>query len=399
MLFKNKAILVIIFTVFIDLVGVGLIIPILPNYAKGELQLTETVVGIIIGIFSLMQFVFGPILGSWSDRVGRRPIILITSAITGISYLVFSQADTLALLLIARGLGGIGGANIGVAQAYISDVVEPANRARAFAYIGAAFGLGFVIGPFLGGIVYEYLGFSWVGYVAAIISFANVGLAYRLLTESVKEKSSREGKSRNPFADFVRIRKYPAVSGLMTITLIFMAAFAMMQSMSAIMWKEEYLLTEKQVGLMFAFIGAMAFIIQGGLIGWFQKRISERLLLVYGNILVGAGLLGLSFVPVHHLFPLEFLFIICMSLGMAFFTPTMSNLLSKLVSEKEQGSVLSVNQSMSSLARVVGPIIGGALYHQFNYHTPFVTGGAIVAVLAVYSFFYLKGTEKQEPLN
>lgn len=394
MLFKNKAILVIILTVFIDLVGVGLIIPILPVYAKGELAISESMVGVIIGVFSLMQFFFGPILGSWSDRIGRRPVILITSAVTGIGYLVFSQADSLLLLLIARALGGIGGANIGVAQAYISDVVAPEQRARAFAYIGAAFGLGFIIGPFVGGLIYGSLGFEWVGYIAAIVSFANVGLAYRLLTESVKEKRTKTAGFQNPFADFIKMTKYPAVAGLMVITLIFMASFAMMQAMSALMWKDHYFLNEKQIGYMFAFIGLTAFIIQGGLIGWFQKRISERMLLVYGNVLVAAGLLSLSFVPDELFFPLEFLALVCLSLGMAFFTPTMSSLLSKLVSEKEQGAVLSVNQSMSSLARVIGPVIGGALYETFTYHTPYITGGFVLVLLGIYSYFYLRSTEK-----
>lgn len=391
---KNKGILVIILTVFIDLVGVGIIIPILPVYAKGELHISEAMVGAIIGIFSLMQFVFGPILGSWSDRVGRRPVILITSVISGLSYLVFSQASTLVLLLAARALGGIGGANIGVAQAYISDVVEKENRARAFAYIGAAFGLGFIIGPFLGGLIYSSYGFEWVGYLAAAISFANVILAYRFLGESVTEKREKSSKTRNPFADFIQMAKYPAVSGLMVITLIFMASFAMMQAMSAIMWKDHYYLDERHIGYMFAFIGFMAFIIQGGLIGWFQKNISERMLLVYGNVLVATGLLGVSFVPEEWFFPLEYLFIMCMSLGMAFFTPTMSSLLSKLVSEKEQGAVLSVNQSMSSLARVVGPIVGGLLYQTYSYHTPYITGGSVLIGLGVYSYIYLKSTEK-----
>lgn len=391
---KNKAILVIILTIFIDLVGVGLIIPILPVYAKGELDLSESMVGLIIGSFSLLQFLFGPILGSWSDRVGRRPVILTTSAITGLSYLVFSQAHSLTLLLVARGLGGIGGANIGVAQAYISDVVKPENRARAFAYIGAAFGLGFIIGPFIGGLIYEGLGFAWVGYIAAFISFANVLLAFRLLPESVVYKREKDVKTRNPFADFVKMTKYPAVSGLMVITLIFMASFAMMQAMSALMWKDHYFLSEKQIGYMFAFIGLLAFVIQGGLIGWFQKKFTERKLLVYGNILVALGLAVLSYIPDSWFFPLEFVAIACLSLGMAFFTPTMSSLLSQLVSEREQGAVLSVNQSMSSLARVVGPILGGVLYQNFTYHTPYITGGIMLSFLAVYSYIYLKGIEK-----
>lgn len=341
-----------------------------------------------------MQFLFAPVLGGLSDRIGRRPVIIITAIITGLSYLVFSQANSLALLLLARGLGGIGGANIGVAQAYISDVVAPENRARAFAYIGAAFGLGFVIGPFLGGVIYESLGFSWVGYIAAMISFANVGLAWKFLTESNTNRSTTAKLFKNPIAEIVRASKTKAIGGLMLITFIFMSAFAMMQAMSALMWVNEYSLTEREVGYMFAFIGTVAFVIQGGLIGWFQQRISDKMMLVYGNILVGVGLSGLSYVSTDWFVPVEFFFIICMSLGMAFFTPTMSTLLSKLAKKEEQGSILSVNQSVSSLARVGGPLMGGLLY-EVNYHTPFLAGGITMAFIAIATFYFLSGVKQK----
>lgn len=390
-MFKNKGILIIILTVFIDLVGVGLVIPILPYYADESLSLSESTIGQIIGIFSLMQFVFAPTLGVISDRVGRKPVIIATSIITGISYLVFSQATSVGLLFLARALGGIGGANIGVAQAYISDVVAPENRARAFAYIGAAFGLGFVIGPSLGGVIYEYLGFAWVGYIAAAISFINVILANRYLKESrARVVTTTRAIFVNPIKDLIRASSNRSIGGLMLITFVFMSAFAMMQAMAALLWKNEYFLSEPQVGFMFAFIGAVAFIIQGGLIGWFQQRISDKMLLFYGSLLVGIGLTGLSYVPFENFIPFEFLFIICMSLGMAFFTPTMSNLLSKFASEDEQGTILGVNQGVSSLARVAGPPIGGLLY-EINFHIPFFSGGLTMALVAVSVFFFLKG--------
>lgn len=388
-MFKNKGILIIILTVFIDLIGVGLVIPILPYYAEAQLELSELVIGIVIGIFSFMQFIFAPTMGRISDRVGRKPVIITTSIITGISYLVFSQATTVTLLLIARALGGIGGSNIGVAQAYISDVVAPENRARAFAYIGAAFGLGFVIGPFLGGIIFDSLGFPWVGYFAAMISFANVFLALRYLKES-REKLFEGARTIfvNPFGDLIKAFRQSAIGGLMVITFVFMVAFAMMQAMAALLWKNIYSLSESEVGYMFAFIGLVAFIIQGGLIGWFQQRISDKMLLFYGSLLVGTGLTGLSFVPVEIFIPVEFIFIVCMSLGVAFFSPTMSNLLSKMVSSDDQGSILGVNQGVSSLGRVVGPPLGGVLY-SINYHVPFISGGITMAMVATSVLIFL----------
>lgn len=383
MLFKNKALLVIFITTFVDLVGFGLVIPILPLYAK-DIGATAGLIGLLVGTFSLMQFLFASFWGGLSDRFGRRPIILISSFIMAMSYLIFSQAEEVWLLFLARALGGFGGANIGVAQAYVSDVVAPENRARAFAFIGAAFGLGFIVGPVIGGEVNEALGFAWVGYVAAGFSLANVILAYFFLPESLKQLDKTAPIKFNPFNDVITALRRPTIRDLMLINLIFISAFAMMQATAALLWNEVYHLTEQGVGRMFAFIGLVAFIIQGGLIGVIGKWLGENTMLIAGNILVGIGLLAMPFIPQDLFFPLQYIAIVFMSLGIAFLTPTISSLISKTATVREQGKLLGTNQSMGSLARVIGPFIGGGLY-QINYHQPYTVGFFIMMGTAIMS--------------
>ncbi|MCB9250419.1 MAG: MFS transporter [Ignavibacteriales bacterium] len=168
---KTKASLSIIFvTVFIDLLGFGLLIPILPTFASKELAMSDFQIGMVVAIFSLMQFIFNPIIGNYSDKIGRRPIILVSLLLTSISYIIFSFAHTFLLLLVSRMLAGFGGSNIAVAQAYIADVTTPKERTKGMGMIGAAFGLGFVFGPMLGGILSGY-GYEVVGYTAAGFSF------------------------------------------------------------------------------------------------------------------------------------------------------------------------------------------------------------------------------------
>lgn len=379
MLFKNKGLLVIFITTFVDLVGFGLVIPILPLYAK-DLGTSDWVIGILIGTFSLMQFIFASFWGSLSDRYGRRPIILISTLIMAFSYVIFSQANTLFLLFLARALSGFGGANIGVAQAYISDVVEPEDRARAFAFIGAAFGLGFIVGPLIGGQVEANYGFEWVGYSAALFSVLNFFLALIFLRESIEEKDTTTPIKFNPLSDVMEGFKRPIVRQLMAINLVFITAFAMMQGTAALLWNEVYSLNQEQVANMFAFIGLVAFIIQGGLIGVIGKWLGEHTMLVWGNILVGVGLLGMPFVPEAYFFPLEYVCMILISLGIAFLSPTINSLISKVASSKEQGKLLGTNQSVGSFARILGPFIGGMLY------------GVDEPLPYIFAFFIMLGT-------
>lgn len=382
---KGYALGVLFFTVFLDLLGFGLIIPILPIYAK-DLGASGLMIGAIVGGFSLMQFFFASFWGGLSDRYGRRPIMLTSIAIMALSYGLFSQATTLALLLFSRLLSGFGSANISAAQAYISDVTAPENRTKAFGIMGAAFGMGFIFGPPIGGYLKENFGLEYVGYAAMAFCILNFISAYFLLPESLKEKNPNSRIIPNPFGDLKMGFSKEIVRQLLVINFVFIVGFSLMQVTASLMWKEIYHLTEAQIGYVFAFIGILAVVIQGGLIGTINKKLGEKKMLVMGNILMMIGLASMPWVPEDYFIPLELLSLVVISFGVAFLTPTINTLISKVISEKEQGKFLGINQSFGSLARFIGPIIGGPMYI-VAYQFPYIGSGILLALTTALSYF------------
>lgn len=380
---RNKALVVLFFTIFMDLMGFGLIIPILPIYAK-ELGATDAMVGLLGTSFSIMQFIFASFWGGLSDRYGRRPIMLASISIMVVAYLLFANATVLWLLFATRLLKGFGAANLSVAQAYISDIVPKEQRTKAFGIIGAAFGLGFIFGPSIGGIVNEYYGVSGVGYFAAGLSGINLLLAYFFLAETLKEPADSVNLFPNPFKDIFAFRNVPEVNALFTINFVYILGFSMMQITSTLLWAEHFGLSEMHIGYTFAYIGFLAVVIQGGLIGYFNSWFGERNLLLFGTLLVAVGLFFMPFVPTDQ-FYLELLCMTLLSFGNALLTPTVSSLLTTYAPKDAQGKILGTNQSVGSLARVVGPAVGGAVYGMhFTY--PYVLAGSITLVVSVLAF-------------
>jgi len=380
---KNKALAVLFLTIFLDLMGFGLIISILPTYAK-TLGATDAMVGLLGTSFSIMQFIFASFWGGLSDRFGRRPIMLISIAIMVVAYVLFANATVLWLLFATRLLKGFGAANLSVAQAYISDVVPQKDRTKAFGVIGAAFGLGFIFGPSIGGVINEFYGVAGVGYFAACLGTLNFILAWLFLKESLVEKSDSIELFPNPFKDLVRFKHIPEVNALFTINFVYVLGFSMMQITATLLWAEHFGLSEMHIGYTFAYVGLLAVIIQGGLIGKFNSWFGERNLLVIGTLLAAIGLFGMPFVPTDH-FSLELVCMTFLSLGNALLTPTVSSLLSSFAPEGMQGKILGTNQSVGSLARVVGPAVGGVAYG-WHFSYPYLLAGSIsliVSVLAV----------------
>jgi len=384
-MFKGSPLAVLFFTVFMDLLGFGLIIPILPIYAK-DLGASGLMIGLIVGGFSLMQFFFASFWGGLSDRYGRRPIMLTSIAIMAVSYGIFSQATTLALLLFARFLSGFGSANISAAQAYISDVTKPENRTKAFGIMGAAFGMGFIFGPPIGGYLKENFGLEYVGYAAMVFCVLNFISAYFLLPESLKVKNPDSRIIPNPFADLKAGFSKEIVRQLLVINFVFIVAFSLMQVTASLMWKEIYSLTEAEIGYVFAFIGVLAVVIQGGLIGSINRKLGEKKMLVMGNILMLVGLASMPWVPPEYFIPLELLSLVLISFGVAFLTPTINTLISKVSAETEQGKYLGINQSFGSLARFLGPVIGGPMY-VIAFQFPYVGSGVLMALTAALSYY------------
>lgn len=390
---RNKASLSVIFaTVFIDLMGFGIVIPILPTFASSDLNISDFSIGIIVAMYSFNQFVFNPILGKLSDRIGRRPVIIFTLMITGISYLIFSIADSFFILLMARMLAGFGGSNIGVAQAYIADITTKDERAKGMGLIGAAFGLGFVFGPLIGGILSEY-GYWVVGLGSAAFSFLAMLFAVFFLPESRKDLKLSEEKSHKLFdiKYAKRIISYPKV-GLL-ILLFFMIVFSManIYGTFSLLGLRVYGFSDAQNGYLFGIIGIVSAIMQGGVIRHLTKIFSDELLVKMGIFFM---MLGLTLLPYGISFTGAAIIVIVLSIGTGMMQPTILSMISKLSPESEQGAILSINQSISALARVLGPLWGGFAFEFIGFEFPFLTGGLFTFITLVITIFYLKSDKK-----
>lgn len=372
---------VLIFTVFLDLLGFGIVIPILPVFAE-ELGATSFQVGMIAGVFAIMNFLFAPWWGAESDRIGRRPVMLISIAITAAAYLLLGFSGSLLLLFVSRTLSGIGSANIAVAQAYITDISKPEDRTRNLGLIGAAFGLGWVIGPPLGGFLKSHFGIFYVGLVASSLGFINLLLAWFTLKEPEKHAHHEleEPTSANPFKAVAYVLRQPIISHLVWINFIFIAGFAMMQVTSTLLWKNQFGLDDDHIGYTFGFLGLATAVVQGGLVRRMTITFGEKRLLLIGSLIMMAALVLMPLAP-REMFYLELVSLTGIALANGALTPSLSSLLAGLSPKPLIGRNLGAAQSFASLARAFGPALGGFLYG-LDYHLPFFAGAATMVLCA-----------------
>src|SRR5213593_3477001 len=333
---------VIFFTVLIDLIGFGIIIPILPYYAQ-RLGAGGFGLGALLGVFSLMQFVATAVLGRTSDRVGRRPILLATMLCNAAGYLLFAAAHSYALLFLARVVSGFAGGNISAAQAYVADITTRSERSRGMGVIGAAFGLGFIIGPAVGGVSAHYLGPAAPGLVAAGLSLLNFVSAYLILPESLRaeHRSERGTWDLSHIGDAVRnpgIAPFAFAGYSVALPLWAGLAFG---------WREQ------QLGWLFTVIGATAAVVQGYLFGKLAHRVGDRRLLIAG----GFGMaLAIAVIPALHSTPALYAWTVVLAFSNSIFGPAASGLVSIFADPTEQGTVLGAAQALSALGRLHGPI-------------------------------------------
>lgn len=369
---KKASLSVIFLTVFIDLMGFGILIPILPTFASKELGISDFEIGIIIAVYSLVQFLFNPLLGKLSDRIGRRPVIIVSLLFTVCSYILFSLSTTFFLLLLSRILGGFGGSNIGVAQAYIADVTSKEERSKGMGLIGAAFGLGFVFGPMIGGFLSEY-GYDIAGLGAAGFSFLAFLFAVFALPESNFNRTvSKKFEIKLFDINFTKKTIKRPVIGTMII-LFFIIVFSMANiygTFSLIAYKV-YHFSDKQIGYLFGMIGIIGAIIQGGGIRYLSVIFSDRTLILMGTICMT---IGLGMIPYGQNFIGVAIIASVLAIGTGMLQPTILSLISRYSPDKEQGAILGLNQSASSFARVLGPLWGGFSYDFLGYEAPFLTG-------------------------
>jgi len=382
----DRRLVILFITIFIDLMGFGIFVPVVPIYAR-ELHASEALVGDTGALFSLMMFIFTPFWGTLSDRFGRRPVILIALAISALSYVLFAHAMTLSVLIISRMLTGVGSGNITAAQAYITDITPPEGRAKAMGLIGAAFGLGFIFGPPLGSFVFDKLGVEWVGYVAAIMCLLNMLAVWLFLPESLKNKVTDRKIRIKPVTSAIKALQEPRFRDLFIISFIYITAFSMMQMTIAMFWYDDYALDKTGIGYMFALVGVGSAIVQGTMLGWLQRTFGERNLMIYGALMVAIGIGMIGFIPVEFFLPLSILSIALLSLGNGCLNPTLLSQLSRNAEQHEQGEVLGMNQSFGSLARIAGPAIGGRLY-ELSHGLPYITAGVIMLGALYYVYDY-----------
>ena len=391
---KDKRILTLFLTIFIDLLGFGIIIPILPVVTKkmalqSGLHLdADVAVGLTMGVFSLMQFVFSPIWGSLSDKIGRRPIILGSILATAVGYIMLGVSSTFIVLFLARLVAGIGSANISAAQAYIADITPPQDRAKRMGLIGAAFGLGFVFGPPIGGALFSAGGLLWVGFATAALCMLNFVMAWFTLPESLSEKNTERRTFISSFTGLRHVWKEEILGELFIINVIYIAAFSMMQVNASVLWSEHYHLTEKQVGYMFGFIGVCSAIVQGGLIGTIQRVVGLQRMLLLGCPIVAVGLSIIPLPSQSWFVPVQICAVICLAIGNGMLMPAINSLVSANTPAHDQGKTLGLLQSTGSLARSVGPVVSGFLYSMY-FVLPYLTAGFLMLMNFFFAFILI----------
>jgi DHA1 family tetracycline resistance protein-like MFS transporter len=371
---KRSPLLVIFVTVFIDLVGFGIVIPVLPFYVEGtKFNASPRAVGLLFASYSIMQLIFTPILGRWSDRYGRRPILFFSLLGTSLGFFILGFATTLWMLFAGRIIDGITGGNISTAQAYIADITTKENRAKGMGLIGAAFGLGFIFGPAIGGILSKWdvnvgglhiPGISVPLIFAGALAFANAVLLYFVLPETVTpDHPARQSAATGRWSQLLRAMRQSRLAFVLAIYFLFVTAFSIMTSSFGLFTLYRFGFDAHDTGWLFAFVGVCGALIQGGLIGRLVKAFGELPLVVVGALLFTTSLLVIPLTGPHTgtaaLLAVGALF----AAGNGLATPSLTSLASKSAGAGEQGGILGVTQSVASLARTVGPLISAALIY------------------------------------
>ncbi len=369
-------------TVFIDMVGFGIIIPVLPLYAQ-HFHATPVEIGWLTGIYSGMQIIFMPLLGRLSDRVGRRPVLIISLAGTAIGFLIMGWASSLPLLFAARIIDGATGGNISTAQAYIADISTPENRSRSMGVIGAAFGLGFTFGPMIGGIM-SHISYGAPFYFAAGLAAVNTVLLYFILPESLSAEHRAKPHQRTRLAAVFQHGDARMFGTIMATYFFSITGFAIMTTLFALFTEKHFGFDARKTGYLFGFIGIISVILQGGLIGRLVKMFGETALARAGLLLLAAALALLPLVPT-----IPTLLAVCAALAIAngLVNPTLNGLASQMIDRSWQGRALGLMQSAGSVGRLIGPLLGGWLLMfdltkpiSLYARTPFFAGAGFLVI-------------------
>lgn len=380
----DKKLFTLLLVVFIDLVGFGIVIPILPLLIE-HIGGGPFLVGVVIAIFSLFQFIFSPILGRLSDKYGRRPILLISSLLNSFSYFLIFFSQAFWIIILARMIAGIGSSNISVTQAYIADTSGSHERTKRMALIGAAFGLGFIVGPFLGGVVAERFSISAPFLIPAILSLLNSILIFIILPESnliLKKHIKIELFNLRVTKEVLKPKN---MAFLLFLFFFVNLALALIIGVFPIFSQAKFGWTEGQNGYYFGLIGVASFITQVWLIRILLKRFRENKIIIMALVVFAIATLIIGFSPISLL---VIIFGPFTAVGFGLLNVNTQALISLESNPDEQGMVMGVAQSFASLARVIGPLLGGAIA-TFNLSAPYIISGIVSLLILFFGHNYL----------
>jgi MFS transporter, DHA1 family, tetracycline resistance protein len=361
---RRAALAFIFVTVVIDVLALGIVIPVLPklveSFKGGDTASAAEIYGVFGTAWGLMQFLFMPVIGALSDRFGRRPVILISCFGLGCDYFLMALAPNLEWLFVGRVISGITAASFGTAFAYIADVAPPEKRAASFGLVGAAFGLGFVLGPAMGGVLGQ-LDPRLPFWVAGVLAIVNAAYGYFILPESLPKdrRAPFAWRKANPVGSLVLLRSHPELSGLAVSNFLMQFAHVVLPSVTVLYMSYRYHWTELQVGLALAGVGVCSMIVQGGLIKPVVARLGERRALALGLAFGALGFVIYALAPTGRLFLVG---IPVMALW-GFAGPSAQSLMTRRVSPSEQGQLQGANSSLTAIAGIFGPI---AFTHVFS---------------------------------
>lgn len=385
MLKGNKSLTTIFIIVFLNLMGFGIIIPLLPYYA-GTFGANATEVGLLIAAYAAAQFLGSPVWGRFSDRYGRRPALMISVGCGVIGYIIFGLATSLTVIFLSRILSGFMGGNISVAQAYIADVTDEKDRAKGLGLIGAAFGLGFITGPAIGGVLSMW-GYPVPAYAAAFLDFFNLIAIHFWLPESLtRQQMQMNHMSAGPsfsIRELYQTLTRPLVGALLNSQFIFSLAFAMFTTVFALFAQHRLKLDAQSTGYILAYVGLLIVIVQGGLIGKLTAFFNEGFLVFWSTALMAVTLLAWAFV--EQVWTL-LIVLIPLALASGVFRTVINSALSKAVSKEEIGGTMGISSSIDSLTRVIAPSAGGFVLGHYGSSAPGIASAILLLIFIPYAW-------------